>query len=251
MQMHACRLARRRGHGNVNLFSPELTLTDLKYAKDGFGFGYRDKDGHLTHYFWANAKGEHGPYEVYGMAYQTGEQFLELMALLRNLGDQVHSIRMAEPQGIQMQDLLRQPFRWQHMTEKGRFETFVKGEAWWQVRICDLQACLAVTHLASAYVRFNLQLSDPIKDYLGSDTTWRGVSGDYVVTLGPDSQAEPGGDADLPTMRTTINAFSRLWLGIRPATGLAVTDSVRAPAGLLADLDRVLRLPQPSFGWGF
>ena len=45
------------------------------------------------------------------MAYQTGEQFLELMALLRSLGDQVRLVRMNEPPGIQLQDLMIQPFK--------------------------------------------------------------------------------------------------------------------------------------------
>jgi hypothetical protein len=42
-----------------------------------------------------------------------------------------------------------------------------------------------------------------------------------------------------------------LWLGVLPATSLAVSDSLKGPASLLADLDRLIQLPRPSFDWDF
>ena len=48
-----------------------------------------------------------------------------------------------------------------------------------------------------------------------------------------------------------MNAFSRLWLGTRPATGLAFTDDLRGPQDLLERLDRVVRLPKPHMGWEY
>ena len=69
--------------------------------------------------------------------------------------------------------------------------------------------------------------------------------------LGSESWAEPGTDSALPTLDTTVNAFSRLWLGVRPATGLAVTDELKGPRELLEALDWVLRLPEPIRDWDF
>lgn len=56
--------------------------------------------------------------------------------------------------------------------------------AYWQMRICDLPGCLARTYLPGEEVRFNLKLTDPVEDVPGEDAQWRGVAGDYVVTLG-------------------------------------------------------------------
>jgi len=48
-----------------------------------------------------------------------------------------------------------------------------------------------------------------------------------------------------------VNAFTRMWLGARPATGLAVTDELTGPAALLEELDWALRLPEPKPDWDF
>ena len=48
------------------------------------------------------------------------------------------------------------------------------------------------------------------------------------MTLGEQCAAEPGRDAGLPDLRASINAFTRLWLGVRPATGLSITDQLEA-----------------------
>ena len=46
-------------------------------------------------------------------------------------------------------------------------------------------------------------------------------------------------------------AVVRIWLGVRPATGLAWTDELSGSQGLLAQLDTVLRLPIPQTDWDF
>jgi hypothetical protein len=69
--------------------------------------------------------------------------------------------------------------------------------------------------------------------------------------LGEYSSARRGTEAGLPTLRATVNAFTRLWLGVRPASGLAVTDQLDGPADLLARLDRLLRLPVPCPDWDY
>ncbi len=250
---HAARLARVRRHGAVSLTPLGVTRSDLRAAKNGFGFAYYDgPGGTLSHCLWGSTQNVgRGPYHIHWMAYRTGEQFLELMALLKSLGDQVRLVSMAEPPGIQMQSLMALPFRQRQLTEKGPFETGIRAMAWWQMRICDLPGCLARTHLTAGPLRFNLRLSDPIERYLPADAPWRGVAGHYVVELGPSSGAERGADPSLPTLTATVNAFTRLWIGVGPATGLAVTDELAGPPELLEALDRVLNLPVPLPDWRY
>jgi len=250
---HASRLARKRVHGSCSMSSPLVTKAEMLWTENRFGLGYCDgPNGELTHHLWLGADNvDHGPYWVGWLSHQTPEQFLELMGLLRGLGDQVHSVILVEPPAYQLQDLLRSPFREQEIRGSGRYKMLSEARAWWQMRICDLDACLQRTHLAWGEVRFNLELTDPIERYLSEDAPWRGVSGDYVVTLGPSSGAEKGTDSTLPTLRASVGAFTRLWLGVRSATGLAVTDGLSGPAELLETLDAVVRLPFPRPDWDY
>jgi len=250
--MHASLLTRRRVHGSVSFVPAEIIQAELKYSKSGFGLGYYDgPNGELTHHVWCRAKGEHGPYSVQWLSYQTMDQFLELMALLKNLGDQVRLVRMREPPGIQVQDLIAQPFKQRQITRRGEYEAAASAMAYWQVRICDLAGCMQHTHLYGEPVRFNLRLSDPIERFLDEDAPWRGIGGEYVVQLGPLSEAVPGQDRSLPTLEASVGAFTRLWLGVGPASGLAATDELSGPAALLADLERALLLPSPKVDWDF
>ncbi|MBI3910418.1 MAG: hypothetical protein HY320_05725 [Armatimonadetes bacterium] len=251
--VHASRLARQRGHGACTLLPAEFTRAAMLYVKNGFGLGYGDgPHGELTHHFWCGTRNvSHGPYWVEWLVFQTPEQFLELMALIKSLGDQVHLVSVDEPAGIQLQDLLERPFRYREVTEKSQFEHQMRAWARMQARICDLPGCLARTHLRGGEVRFNLRLADPIGPVLENRGPWRGCAGDYVVTLGPSSGAERGRDAALPMLRASVGAFTRLWLGVRPATGLAVTDDLSGPRELLEELDRLLRLPDPHPDWDF
>jgi len=251
--IHASRLARRRGHGSTNYPLVAITEIETHWGDNKFGLGYCDESsGELTHHMWCNTRHpEHGPYSIAWMTYRSDDQFLELMALLKNLSDQVALIEMREPQGIQLQDLLDRPFRRHRVTERSRFENRIFAYAFWQVRMLDLRECLARTRLRCGQTRFNLRLTDPIERLLDDDASWRGVAGDYVVTLGPSSGADTGHDSGLPTLSASVNAFTRMWLGVRPATGLAVTDELTGPAPLLEELDWTLRLPEPKPDWDF
>ncbi|MDH7568149.1 MAG: GNAT family N-acetyltransferase [Armatimonadota bacterium] len=248
---HAARLARWRGHGGCNLTPPQMTRRDME-VEDAFGLGYADgPNGEWTHYFWCSAhRPEWGPYHVHFMVYRTRDEFLELMALLAGLGDQVRLIELREPAGVQLQDFLVKPFRHRAITERSRFENTMHASAYWQMRICNLPGCLARTSLPGPEVRFNLRLTDPIASLL-PDGPWQGVGGDYVVCAGSRSWAQPGADAELPTLQASVGAFTRLWLGVRPATGLAVTDDLTGPPELLAALDHAFRLPDPHPDWDF
>ena len=251
--VHNAMLGRSRSHGSCNLTPAGVTRGDMTRTSGGFGLGYLDDEAHeLTHFIWYSAgDGENGPWRVTKLAWRRPEQFLELMALLRDLADQVHLVKMCEPPGIQFQDLLDRPFRQRSVTEKSRFHNTNEAWACWQVRICNLPGCLSQTRLVGPNCAFNLTVTDPIAVHLPADHPWRGVAGKYVVRLGATSGAERGQDPALPTLTASVNAFTRLWLGVRPATGLAVTDDRDGPPELLADLDKTLCLPQPRLGWDF
>lgn len=250
-QVHQAMRDRLRGHGGCVLKPPEILRADMVLSKP-VGLGYYDgPGGTLSHFLWGEAHGEHGPYDIHLYAYQTPDQLFELLALIRSLGDQVSSFSMEEPPEIQMQDLLRQPFRNRGLTRGSKFAADHVTRAYWQARILDLQKCLAKTCLDAEDVTFNLRLSDPIADHLDGNHQWRGVAGDYVVTLGEQSRAQPGSAAKLPTLTASVSAFSRLWLGVRNASSLALTDDLHGDADLLRALDRALRLPPPHTGWNF
>ncbi len=251
--IHESRLKRQRGHGACSLDAGAATEAELLWASNGFGLGYADgPNGELTHLIWFSAKGmEFGPLNAWFMTYQTGAQFLELMSLLVQLGDNVQLVRLREPAHIQLQDLIDQPFRRRRMTEKAEFENKVRASAYWQMRVCDVAACVGAAKLNGDPVRFNLRLTDPIAAELDDDSGWQGVGGDYTVTFGSESSATAGHEEGLPLLEAGVGAFTRLWLGVRPATGLAVTDDLSGPEDLLTDLDRVLRLPTPKPDWDF
>jgi predicted acetyltransferase len=251
--VHRSRLARLRRHGTCSLTSPKLTQAEMLWSDNGFGLGYIDvASGELTHHFWCSTKAvETGPYTIRWMAYRTKEELLELLALLKQLGDQVHSVKLYEPPGIQLQDLLAQPFKAREITSKSQHESRMSASAYWQARIIDLPGCLEQTRLPGDTVRFNLVLTDPVERFFDKESRWSGVAGDYIVTLGPSSSAEPGRKKGLPLLNASINAFTRLWLGVRPVTGLAWTDELFGTQNLLARLDRALRLPTPQTDWDF
>ena len=251
--MHSAMMNRRLTHGNCRLNSSRLFQAKLNLRGKSFALGYCDgPNGELTHFFWATDKEEHGPCEIEFIAYNNHEQFLELLALIRSLGAQIRLVRLTEPPEIQLQDLIKQPFRGRMVSENGPYRQSIEGVGYWQARICNLAACIAKTHLEGPRLQFNLKLDDPIEKYLDSESPWRGVSGEYVISLGPESNAKLGTSPELPTLKASLGAFTRLWLGVRPATGLAVTDDLDGSPALLSALDQTPRLPNPGLGgWEF
>ena len=245
---------RLRGNGGCVLNIPEIFQYDMSAGniEHPIALGYYDgPDNTLSHFFWGSTQGENGPYEVYVYCYQTTEQLFELLALIKSLGDQVSLFQMQEPPEIQFQDLLDQPFRNRMNTRGSKFAISHEVAAYWQTRMLDVPKCLSKTHLDSEPVTFNLVLSDPIEEHLDGANAWRGCSGNYIVTLGEQSSAEIGESANLPVLKASVGAFTRLWLGVREASSLALTDELDAEVGLLRALDRAIRLPQPFIGWNF
>ncbi len=250
--MHAAMCSRQKFHGAVDLTDPTRVDCELRWTEKPFGLGYYDgPGGTLSHFIWGSRKGEHGPYEISCRAYQHKDQLMELLALIKSLGDQVSSITTLEFGEFQLQDLIKQPFRHRRATKGGQHPQLLEAFAYWQLRILDLEGCLAHTHIPGPGIRFNLSVTDPVTELLAGDANWQGVTGDYVVSLGEESSATPGQDQGLPELRASINAFSRLWLGVRPASNLAISDNLSGDAALIRKLDRVLSLPRPHFGWDF
>lgn len=251
-EIHHSLINRLPVHGSCNLLPEKMVKGELMLSGEkDFGLGYYNEKGELTHHFWCSPqKVEHGPYSIHWLVFQNYHLFLELMALLKSLGDQVRLIRMREPRGIQLQDLLEKPLQKNYVSQRSDFPFLTRAVAYWQARILDVEGALALTHLLGDDVSFNLVLTDPISKLLPSHS-WNGVQGEYEVILGPTSRAKRGWDDSLPTLKASVGAFTRLWLGILPAKSLAVTDSLEGPEELLEDLERILRLPSPSPDWDF
>lgn len=250
---HNSRLKRLRHHGSVSFLSHRTTEADMMWSKKGFGLGYYDPESReITHQLWAyNKGGENGPYIVNWLSYRNYEQLLELLALLKSLSDQVRLIGIFNPAEIQLQDFLTHPVRYRIMTSKSKYENIIRTFVWWQMRICDLAGCLARTSFPGKELKFNLHLYDPIEHYLEEDSSWRGIGGKYIITLGSISSAEKGWEEGLPVLETTVGAFTRLWLGVLPASGLAACEYFKASPELLSELNEIFRLPVPRPDWEF
>jgi len=248
-EIHGAMTRRVRAHGGCVLHPPEIMKAELAWTENGFGLGYYDGK-ELSHFFWCEAKGENGPYHIAGMAYRNGDELLELLALIKAFGDQVSSVQLMEPPEVQLQSLLKQPFRNRRNTKASKHENIHRSYAWWQLRVLDVAACVAKRHWYGPEVRFNLAMTDPVEPYLEEDN-WRGVGGDYVVTFGEDSRATSGTEAGLPTLCASVNAFSRLLFGIVSASSATLTDGVTAPNDLLKSLDAALVSPSAKLTWDF
>jgi hypothetical protein len=248
-EMHRNRLATARRHGACTISDPRFTTAEAGWESSMFGLGFRDGEGRLTHHLWFDTDDvEHGPYRVVWLAHETPEQLRELFGLLRTLADQVVQVDVPEPPGVQVQHLIDRPFR---AMEIGTTKQQPGGRqlAWWQGRLLDVGGAVGASSFAGPDVGFVAELEDPVEAHLPATGGWRGVAGRYVVHLGPNSSAVRGDDPSLPVLRCGIGTFTRLWLGVMPATRLPVTDEIDAPESLLEQLEATITVsdPQPAF----
>lgn len=249
-EMYRALLARQPRHGVIRLHGPEQFAAEFAFMERPIALGYRD-GGALTHFLAGTIDDENGPLRVRYLAYRSSLDLLELLRLLHELGDQIHAVKMAEPPGIQLQALLDQPMRHLSRTRNASNANQMHVIAWWQARILDLEACAPSVRWCGSSVDFRLELHDPIDRYAGEEVDWRGLTGHYAVRVGDPSTIVPGDGAlppDAPTMRCSVNALTRLWLGVSAASSLAITDSLDAPPDLLARLDRAIPLADPQPG---
>jgi hypothetical protein len=252
--MHDCRCRRKRYHGGCNLDGAgETSATTIwqEGERNAFGLGFKDGDGNLTHFLWIKPKAEHGPYAVWFTGWETHEQLLELLSVLKSLSDQVHGVRMSDPPRLQIQDFLDRPLATHRARKGGDFDSAVLNQVWMQNRILDVPACIGAMKLHGEPISFNVSLSDPIESYLEDDAEWKGVSGDWIICFGEESSATRGCDDSLPTATATVNDLSRLWFGSATAESLALTGNFKASGELINHIDSVVRLPVPFIDWDF
>ncbi len=248
--IHKSLVNRRRQHGSLNL-PISSTRLELMIEEDTMGFGYMDGSNDLTHHVMLfGTSTENGPYQIMWTCFRDKTQFLELMALVKSFGDQVHLVTMLEPPNVNMQDLLIKPFAHQLMTSKSEFQNCNQANAFWQLRILDLEKCLSKTHIPNPGIKFNVEIHDPISKHLDDDHwSWKGINGQFIVSVGEESNVKKGYQQNLPVLKCSIGAFTRLWMGILPATSLCMTDDFSGDHQLIRDLDDVFRLPTPRIDW--
>lgn len=269
--VHRGLLAASRHHGSSWFEQSNTIRAELEWTKNAFGLGYfADGAAEITHHLWGKASGENGPDSIYWYSYRNDAELLEILQLIKTLGDQVHAVTMKEPPGIMLQDFLRQPFKQRRQTEKGLFEARHTAAAYWQLRILDLEAAIAATGGPEwpgvGELDVELELTDPVSSYLSgpladalphSSTAWRGIDGVWKLHLGKDSEArrlskddeatKPGGTR----VSTDVGAFSRLWFGSASARSLAMQGRLHARPETVRALDGYFRLPEPHPWWDF
>lgn len=245
-------LRRLRGHGSVVLDLPELIAADLALLDRPVGLGFRAEDGRLTHCLIGTAEAHHGPLNVEWLIHEEPHQLEELLGLLKSLGDQYRSVTIAhEPPGVQLQSLLAEPLRQLSLANLGAAARPLHT-SWSKVqwRILDLAACIEACTMPGVDLTFGLRLHDPLADRWSAP--WRGLGGDYTVHLGERSRVDVGPPSgSTPVLEASVGAFTRLWLGVRPATGLTITDALAGPPELIAGLDAAFGLPPPLPDWPF
>lgn len=246
VDMQAAMANRLKQHGAVTLDPAEYLKVDWQFQERLFAVGYRNDAGRLTHFIAGAPNGAHTKYEIWVWAYETVEQLLELLRLITELGDQAVSIDVIEPPHVRLHDLIARPRRQRRRSMKSEHESGVQLDAWWQMRILDLHACIEVCSIVGPSVEFNLTLTDPLA--ASATSTWAGIGGDYTVRLGETSTVTEGHTSGLMQLDASVGAFTRMWLAVLPASQLTVTDKLSGPPALLANLDRAFALPTPKPG---
>jgi len=248
--IHQSRINRLRYHGSVNL-PPVITQADMEINKNTFAIGFRNKIGEMTHHYVVRSvKGEHGPMSVIWMAFQTPDQFKDILLSIKSFGDQIDIVSLQEPPGIQFQSLLRKPISTNRQsTGSAGHKVGIRTGSWSQGRILDLRKCIEGMNCVGKECSFNLILTDPVEKYLDSSFEWKGCGGEYTIRFSSESNAELGITEGLPVMKCSVNTFSKLWTGTAKPSMLPYTDKITAPSSLLEKLDKTLNLPEPSFDW--
>jgi|AntRauTorckE6833_2_1112554.scaffolds.fasta_scaffold21570_3 predicted acetyltransferase len=252
--IHQARITRIKRHGYCTLLPEDITHADILFGeRNPFGLGFKDKEGNITHHIIFKPENDlHGPYYISWMTFNNREQFLDLMNIIRNLGDQVHLVKLWEPAGIQLQSLIKKPYKDSQVTKNSKYEVNNRATAFWQLRILNLKGCINKTNLTNKPTEFNLKLYDPIEKYLDDSSLWKGLTGNYNLKLGENSRIDRGLKDKLPTLKTDINTFSRMWIGAIKPSLLPFTNHFKAPESLIKKLDDVFsEVPTPKIDWDF
>lgn len=253
-EMHQARLRRRLRHGSVSLDHEASTLMGVAASETGFGLGFRDEEtDELTHCLWVSTDNPGaGPYRVLWTSFTTVGQFVELLGLLRNFGDQVYTVWIPEPSGIQLQDFLDRPFRRREQGRRGEHETSMAASAGFQYRIMDVPAAMAAAHAAlrsrgTDLPSFTMRVTDPVAHYLPEEAAWNGCAGVYRV--GPDGAEAVTRERTDVDLEIGVADLTRAWLGVLPISTLKDTSHVRVAGDLAEALDDAFAGPAPHTDW--
>lgn len=246
-ELHAAMLKRCKVHGAIDLLEPALFKAELSFADQFTALGYRDANGAISHFLVLENKGEHGPDRVLMWAYQDTEQLMQLLGLLKGLGDQIYSVKLIEPPQLQLQALLKRPFRQRVMTKDSEHANEAKTLAWWQMRLLDVPAGVAALHNTPVSTEFIAHIDDPLSEYAEHPV----CGGRYRIVLGERCYAERVEEAASADLHCGIGAFSRWITGVAPASSLALTDDFTLGVELAGELDAAVNLPRPVPGWDF
>jgi predicted acetyltransferase len=176
--------------------------------------------------------------------------------LVQEWGDQVDLIRFIEPAWMQAQDFDADPAHNYRRTKGSKVHVHTDADAWWQIRIVDMATCIAVMEPASEPFELLVEIDDPVEQHLagsGYAGSWKPLTGVWRFSFGATHTAERLGDAQTNVdLRTSINALSRWWLGVLPASSLGVIGQMHADSSTLTRLDQLTaHLPRPHPGWDF
>lgn len=253
-EMHEARLRRRLRHGSVSLDDEAATLMGVSASETGFGLGFRDEEtGELTHCFWVSTDNPgSGPYRVLWTSFTTVAQFVELLGLLRNFGDQVYTVWLPEPSGVQLQDFLDRPFRRREQSRRGEHETSTTASAGFQYRIMDVPAAMAAAAgtlrgRGTSLPSFTMRVTDPVARYLPEEAEWNGCAG--VYRFGPDGAEAVNREQTDVDLEIGIGDLTRAWLGVLPVSTLRDTSDVTVDDDLAAALDDAFAGPAPHTDW--
>ncbi|MFW2382020.1 MAG: GNAT family N-acetyltransferase [Acidimicrobiales bacterium] len=253
-ELHDSVVNRYRTHGGVVIGGERSTTTAVNLDYEVSIYGYRT-DGAISHWMALEHSGETGPDRVVAWAYQSPEQCLELLRVIQEWGDQVDLIRFIEPPWMQAQDFDSEPGHNYRRTKGTKVHVRTEADAWWQIRIVDIETCIAAMAPVSEPFEVVVEIDDPVEHHLtgsGYSGSWKPLTGMWRFSFGESHSAERVTDAPNLDLRTSINALSRWWLGVLPATALGVTGQMDADHSTLARLDRLTaHLPRPHPGWDF
>jgi predicted acetyltransferase len=209
--MLASLMARPPLHGNVVINQSHCFKAELS-MEEGFGLGFYEGE-RLTHFVWMKP-------------------------------------HMMEPPHVQLQSMLKRPFRSQAVAEEGKYAAEQSASAWYQLRVLDIPACINALSYKGPDLAFRLNVEDPVDGILAGDGSWRPVGGSFDVALGQQASVNVAKNETLPALTCSINTLSRLIWGVAPASSLAISDGLQAPISLLTALDGVFT-PNPKPGWNF
>ncbi|NNF55585.1 MAG: sterol carrier protein domain-containing protein [Acidimicrobiales bacterium] len=254
-ELHEAMASRLSVHGGVVVGGERLTAAGMRVDDDVSIYGYRT-DGQISHFLAVVTTGEHGPDRITQWAYQTPEQCLELLRLVQEWGDQVDVVRLTEPVWLQLQDFIVDPGAQLRRTKGSQTGALrIEADAWWQARIVDLAACVEAMGPVDEPFSVVVRIEDPVEPHLvnsGYDGDWNGLDGTWRLSFGATHTAERISDGEPIDLETTINALTRWWLGVLPASTLVAMGAFECTADTADRMDTLTsHLPKPQPGWDF